>query len=506
VKSIFVQYDFLAKPAGYPAITITAEDASQMASALAFTQKISAFPNSNLATSFTNLLTADADKTLIQMEDDVKQFFQTTPDYTNVDFASYMLASTYVSTFLPQWIYATDVPYLPAQADPPAHPQVYAHTEYSYWLYASTDMGGGSNGASAASCSGRVTFGVGTVSPPAGQSYSNNYPLTITGSPTDPNCGVKAYLMQEYYQIPTGTGTPLYFNNGQLVDDVNTPTICLQTGFALKSSFTRDITDTTLWPILTGTMGGAKVIGVPMRPEDAWDKFCNYWSSMTFDKFVQLFLTIMGVVMALDFIKTKLAGKERAAAEKQANESQGDPLTPDQEAAVETLGNQTEANAQADATTTAARMNDPDLKVPTEGTIAEVQGNISNQVTDANNSATTDSLNQTLTTDENTLETMGNLDNNQDAEQAGSDIVQANEDEGNISTEEADLKNISQDQANWVEDTAPTLGETAENTVKDAEALDKEVDDLETEETQENTNEASGDEGEGVDNVPVDGD
>lgn len=498
VKNIFVQPDYSAIPWSYPAITITPDDASQMAAAMAFTQKITAFPNSNTAKSFTAIL--NENQPLKQMKADVAQFFKNTSDYANVDFDSYMVASTYFSTFLPQWVYGTDVPYLPAQTNPNT-PQVYAHTEYSYWLYASTDMGGGSNGASTASCSGRVTFGVGTVSPPAGQSYTNNYPVSLTGDPTDHNCGIKAYVLQEYYQIPTGTGTPLYFHNGQLVDNIDSPTICLKTGFALKSTFTRDITDATLWPILTGTMSGVQVIGVPMRPQDAWDKFCNYWTSMTFNKFVQLFLTIMGVLMALDFIKTKLAGKERAAQEKQANENQGGDLTPDQEAAVEQLGEDTQTNAEAAATETADLMKDPNLQLPTADNVSSTQDQIAGQTDDADNSAANDSVNQTLAADESFLNQTGNLDNDQDVQNVAGDVMQTETDmqSGNKPQVQNDLNTAATDEQNLVEDDGAELSDAALNTEKEAQALDTEVNSMQTDGANENTVETEGNEGQGVD-------
>lgn len=478
-----VEMTFAIKP-----ITLTPDDATKMAQALAFNQEISTFPSSKLAKDFTTIIKED--KILKDMEADVVQFFQGTTSYTSVDFPAYMAASTYISTFLPQWVDGTDVPYLPAQTNPNT-PQVYAHTEYSYWLYSSTDLGGDSNGATSASCSGRVTFGVGTVSPPAGQSYTNNYPLTLTGDPTDCNCGIKAYLTQEYFQIPTGSGTSLVYNNGQLVDNVDNPTICLQTGFALKSTFTGNISDTAVWPIVTGTMGGKKVIGVPMRPEDAWDKFTNYWTTMTFEKFVQLFLTIMGVLMALDFIKTKLAGKERAADKATADNDGGD-LTPEQQQAVEAAGPAVEAEAEIQANDTAKRMNDPDLTVPDEASLPTVQGGLPDQIQEVNNNANFDSANKTLATDEATVEQMAAISDDQNVQNAGGAIDQMQTDlnqpdNTNFKTVAQDALNVKEANDDWVHDNN-NLGQVVEDTVANAEKAAAQEAAIEQQTEQDNTN------------------
>ncbi len=86
---------------------------------------------------------------------------------------------------------------------------------------------------------------------------------------------------------------------------------------------------------------------------------------------------IMGVVMSIDFIKTKLCSKEKKLAEDTANENEGNPPTQEQQTAVETqsesVGTQAEADQQGVADRLGRTGNEPDVTVSSEDDLSTAQ-------------------------------------------------------------------------------------------------------------------------------------
>ena len=263
-----------------------------------------------------------------------------------------------------------------------------AHDTYSYWLYASSNMGGyggsaGRGAASKASCFGAVVF----------KDHNNTLPVDTT----DPKSGWTIVFSKDGYAKGGGNNTtPLYFDHGQFVDEkTDLPGIALQGCWALKGTFTGKPADITMWPILVGTIGGTQVIGVPMRPEDGWDKFANYWQKFTFNTVLHNFLLIMGVVMAIDFIKQKLWGKSKKTKEIKENENEGKDLTPDQQTEVNNYGEIARTEAQTRQEGLARRVGtDPvtgeNVQVPDESSLPQAQGAVKEVQIDSANARTAD--------------------------------------------------------------------------------------------------------------------
>jgi hypothetical protein len=200
-----------------------------------------------------------------------------------------------------------------------------------------------------------------------------------SGTPNDHNSGMQVYFTTNWWMLPGTTDKSLLFDKGQFVDEItDTPGIALQTMWAVKGTFSNDTTDSTLWPILVGTIGGEDVMGLPMHAEDGWDKFADFWGPLTFQSVINNFLMIMGVVMAIDFIKTKVQERVNASKEKKANQNKGNDLTPEQEAAVKVLADQIAEAARGVKVELAGRLGnnpngDPKVQVPTQDTIEDAQ-------------------------------------------------------------------------------------------------------------------------------------
>lgn len=331
----------------YPEVVITDAEAANMSLGFAFMQNIMAYPGSQLATGFVSAMnSAQGQSTSTSMVQTVDAYFNSTKSYQGLDFASYLAISTHMQQFA--WTWGLDASGNPGR---------------TYYLYAASDAnGGGSSSSSSGQGSVVITLPASAPSP---------------ADPTDANSGYTVTLSD-------GSSTSLSFANGQFVDNPNVdiPGICLQGSYALKSTFTQKSSDNVLWPVLIGTVNGVKVIGVSQEPADAFTSWLKSLLPTSFDDLFNDFMKIMGLAMAIDFLKQKLSGKKEALDNDQANENDGEAPNADQEAeadaGAEQIGNEAQQNAQDVADHMGADGGQPLIEVPQEAAIpqAQVEANV----------------------------------------------------------------------------------------------------------------------------------
>jgi len=322
----------------YPDVVITDAEAANMSLGFAFVQNIMAYPGSQLATGFVSAMTAaQGQSSSTSMVAAVDAYFNSTKSYQGLDFASYLAISTHMAKFA--WTWGLDASGNPGR---------------TYYLYAASDASGGGSSSSGSTGQGSVTITLPASAP-------------SPADPTDTNSG---------YTVTLSTGnTPLYFADGQFVNDTNVdiPSVCLQGTYALKSTFTQKSTDNVLWPVLVGTVNGVKVIAVSQEPADASSSWLKSLLPTSFDDLLNDFLKVMGVAMAIDFLKNKFSGKKEALDNDQANENDGNPPDEQQQAAAdagaEQIGNDAQAQAQDVADRMGANGDQPAIEVPQEAAI-----------------------------------------------------------------------------------------------------------------------------------------
>lgn len=328
----------------YPDVVITDAEAANMSLGFAFMQNIMAYPGSQLATGFVSAMnSAQGQSSSTSMVQTVDAYFNSTKSYQGLDFASYLAMSTHMKQFA--WTWGLSASGAPGR---------------TYYLYAQSDASGGGSSSSSSSGQGSVTITLPANAP-------------SPADPTDANSGYVATLSN-------GSTTSLSFSSGQFVDNPNVdiPGICLQGTYALKSTFTQKSTDNVLWPVLIGTVNGVKVIGVSQEPADAFTTWLKSLLPKSFDDLFNDFMKIMGLAMAIDFLKQKLSGKKEALDNDEANENGGEPPNQEQQAeadaGAEEIGN--EAQAQAQDVANHMGVDDggqPLIEVPQEAGIPQAQ-------------------------------------------------------------------------------------------------------------------------------------
>lgn len=336
--------DDVPKPYPYTTnpITVTDEDAKLAAKAIQFIQQISAYPTSKMAKAFAETLKSSTDSSPDEKDEAFLKFFKGTKDFTELTWDLYLLASTYMTAFASNWVPPqTHVPYNSDRIVP-------AHDTYSYWLYSPANMGGdtstgGRGQASPATCFGVVAF----------KDHKNSFPMDTTDSQSG---WTIVFSKDGFAKDGGGNTTPLYFKYGQFADQQSDiSNIALQGCWALKSIFTGDPTDFAMSPALVGKVGNTQVIGVPIRPQDRWDKdaqrykkfFGNFFQNLTLKSLIHIFMLGVGLWMAVDFLTQKIGGKSKRTKDVKDLENDGKDLTPEQEAAVKARGLVDDARAKA---------------------------------------------------------------------------------------------------------------------------------------------------------------
>lgn len=401
-KSLFpvmnagVALDFTADPMGYPPITVTAAAAKNMNLAFTFCQHIMAYPTSNLAKGFQQSLTdAQKEKTVDGMMQKIADYFNSTKGFKGLDFPSYLAVSSYLKAFA--WKWGLDDDGKPGR---------------TYWLYGAPSADHSSSSGSASI----VNYGSITVTH---QSDAPN-----PADPNDPNSGYAFSFAPE-----SGGNLALSFSEMQLVDDAeaDTPAICLQLSFALKSQFTQDSKDVTLWPVMVGTLNGVKVIGVSQKPEDAIVKWLKNLLPKSFNDVVNMFLKVMGIWMAYDFLKNKLAGKKDKLEDDKTNENKGKEPTDDQQKEADQSADDVGKSALDDERSDASRLSSDEIEVPDIVDLDEAVRSVNQTVVDTLNEITADNYDAMISEYEFQLKELAQIEVNPSLEDAMTKLVEAKE-------------------------------------------------------------------------------
>jgi hypothetical protein len=392
----------------YPDVVITDAEANNMNLGFAFVQNIMAYPGSQLATGFVAAMnSAQGQSTSTSMTAAVAAYFNSTKSYQGLDFASYLAISTHMKQFA--WTWGLDASGNPGR---------------TYYLYAASDAGGSGSSQGQGSV---------TISLPGG--------APNPADPSDPNSG---------YTITLSTGgntSQLSFSSGQFVDNpnVDTPAICLQGSYALKSTFTQKSTDNVLWPVITGTVNGVKVIGVSQAPADAFTSWLKSLLPKSFDDLFNDFMKIMGLAMAIDFLKNKLSGKKEALDNDEANENDGAPPSDEQvadaDAGAEQIGNEAQAQAQDVADRMGNDGGQPAIEVPDEAAIGQSQVDVNADQVQALDQVQADAYQGSIDEYRGQLEELAEIGTPPALEDAAGDLMEAqqNLDQARVDSDFSDV-------------------------------------------------------------------
>ena len=252
------------------AISVTAADKSAQNNAFNFIEVTSAYPTSNLAKDYVkacqDATNQDSSGTITGTVDD---FFKKTKSYKNVTNVMVATGNSYLNTFAFAW--------------------AANQSSYTYYLYA---PGGSGDSKAAPKEMGTIVF-----------TKKSNPP--VPANPTDDNGGYDIV-----YKDTGGNPTTLYFNNGQLVSDLDSdvPSICLATSFVAKSQMTGKTTDNQIIPIVNGTLTGVQVLGTTVKqdgssPHSAWYTFFH---PKSFLQALGNFAMTVGVLMAIEWVGEKV--------------------------------------------------------------------------------------------------------------------------------------------------------------------------------------------------------
>lgn len=441
----------------YPSISLTSAQNANMAKALTFCENIMTSPTSKMAVAFQAAMTnALKEGSVAKIDAAMATFWQQYPAFAGLDFPSYVAASTYLRAFAYLW--GMNDKGEPGQ---------------TYYVYTSSAGGGSSSGG--VTNTGKIVF-----------SKKANAPSPA--DPTDPNSGFDIT-----YTPTSGPSTSLTFDNGQLIDGAGA--IALNGGFGYKATFTNQTGDTTVWPIFSGTVVNLKAMAIPLAPESGWDKF---WSGLSFEKLLDYFLKVMGVWMALDFLKQKLTAKEKKLADDEANKNEG--KEPDKQ-------QQEEADEAADKVGDAAQKENQDLadraapgddiKVASnQQEFDDAVENVRGEGSAAYKNVAEDNLKGGIDSANKQIEDLAEIEVTPALEEAGTNLekAQTSLESGDLSSAGDSLGSVNEALPKIVEDMGSSVSEELKEQVSDAVEVQEQAKDI-SEETDENSEEsASGDE------------
>lgn len=323
----------------YAPVTVTNDDVTVMTQTQEFLQTIMAYPTSTLAKNYAAALqsTTSSASSDTDVDTGVAAFFASTNQFKEVTLDSITAVSTYYSQFPYVW------------AD-------YLATK-SFYFYSSD----------------------GTTT-----TYNGSITLNIPSTPTTDK-SLPGFTFT--YTDANNNSKPLYFANGQFVDNLNSdvPAICLSGLFTLKSTLTKVSTDNTIIPILIGTVNGDQVIGYEDKmtknsDDDGWSGCYALLHPQNAQGWITLFMTFVGLVMGIDFVMKGLKGvkdgfvelKDNIADKLGLDNPNDAPITPDDVTSVKTA-------AATESAATKTKMQELADKLDAQVKINE---NLNDQITD----------------------------------------------------------------------------------------------------------------------------
>lgn len=222
----------------YDSQTVTGQSLVSMKNAGKFIQAITAYPGSKLSTDFNNAIsnstqnaqgaadgtTNSAANTLASIESLVNNFFKKTTSYTDVRLSNYIAVNNYYQ----------NVPYIWG-----------ANSNTVFYLYSVVK--------------GKTQF-----------TGSLNLTKPTKLNITENNLGFQCYYCPAMTpddpsstQVNTNNSTNLLYQDGIFVNEKNPddPTFGLKSLFMPKSKFTQKTSDTSIIPVISGSVGGIPVLG-----------------------------------------------------------------------------------------------------------------------------------------------------------------------------------------------------------------------------------------------------
>lgn len=304
-----------SNPPTYPNITVPQGSFNTMQLAYQFCQTIMAFPTSNLSVQFQAAMNSALSATSTgSIDQTMNNFFAGTKQYQSVTFPMYMAVSTYLTYFANAWANFKQT--------------------YTYYLYASGTASSGSNTANPKYI-GSVTMT--QASNPSGQA-----------NPSDNNGGYNITFTDS-----NNSTTTLNYSNGQFVSSLtqDVPAICLQCTYVLQSQLSNQSSDNQIITVMSGMVNGSKVMGVNTKQDNPSDpgSFYSFFHPTTFQGWLNLFMTVFGALMALEWVGSKLGALGKGLA-KLFSKDKGAPPTEneldDLRAQIEDLQTQMQQNQQ----------------------------------------------------------------------------------------------------------------------------------------------------------------
>jgi hypothetical protein len=266
----------------YPPITVAATDEANYALALTFLINLMAYPTSDMAKNYQAAMNS-AQQTATKpgdLDTAMAAFFAGTKQYKPLTVGHVTAVTSYVNAFAFLW------------AGTSSQFASFSDT-CTYYLYrpgTPEPAPGGDSGPPTA-----VPVLVGTLA--LAKSPNRPSPAAVT----DSNGGYAATFTDA-----AGATTTMWYQNGQFVSDKtsDTPTIALRGSYVLKSQLTNNTSDTVLVPVMAGQVSGVKVMGTTteQNEDDLASKLWAFFHPQTFGQWLNFFLAIFGVLMALDFL------------------------------------------------------------------------------------------------------------------------------------------------------------------------------------------------------------
>ncbi|KVE38574.1 hypothetical protein [Burkholderia sp. BDU5] len=439
----------------YPPITVTAAAAANMSKALSFCQNIMTSPSSKMAVAFQSVLdSAFNQQTITAGEQAIAAFFNQYPLFAGLDFPSYVAVSTWLRAYAYLWGMGNN-----------------DELGCTYYVYS-----GSATGTTAVKAAGTIVFQqkAGAPSP---------------ADPSDRQSGMTITL-----NSPTGGTTDLQFDEGQIVDAAGA--VVLNATFGFKGTFTAIETDTTVWPILCGTMLNQQVIAIPLAPTPQ-STGSNFWSLATFDDVLMYFFKAVGLWMAIDFVAHKLSGKNNKARDDQANENNGDQPSQQQlsdaESSGEAIGEESLQNNQQKLQESGGSVED----VPSDNAsfASSVEG-LRTQSANVYNAVAGDSIKGGLDSAEAAIGELSKIEMTQSIEDAYSNVIAALQslNDGDFVVANQNLIKVTKSLPEIVEAMGAQVSQSTAQQIKEAVAVQTEASNIADESIDHANEAASGDE------------
>ncbi len=432
----------LAISSNAEALTVTETDAATMTNAFTFIQTISAYPSSTLAQNYAAAAQNAANGTSNQgITSAMSAFFASTSQFKDLDVVTVTTAQTYLSAFAFGW----------AQSK----------ASYTYFLYAPGTASSGSDSASPSQL-GTLTM-VQKSNPP------------VPADPTDPSGGYTLSFTDSNKNV-----TPLFYSNGQFVSSLteDVPALCFKGLFTLKSQFSGNVNDTEVLPILHGSINGATALGLNFQlpASDDTDEWYALFHPKNFYQFLQSVAFIVGVLMALEWVGSKLVSLGKYIKDKWNGE-----VPKSQEQLLADFADRLEANQKALLDKLAERFGPQDpVNVPEPAAIGpsieELRANRVNQLSELQR----DNLNDSIDAQLGQIEELARISDTPALNDAATKLAKARDDLNDAFTPE-EMQQALAEATSAVNDAHTTIGESIEaNAQSLTQELKQQLDDAQT--------------------------